>query len=332
MKTTKKIVIFFSVIIFYFILKEMLFLWISLESVNIYLAYIVFAAIIIFIFYFAILPIIKIIKLPSNLGPTKIKSEVNKLRGKRIEQFSKNPFLLKLKLEDNLLQNSDDYYETTIAIFEKESYNIRKSYVNKLFYSTSVSQNGFIDSIMILSASVNLVKEVFILYNGRVGIVELLIIAKKVYYSIIIGGTEGVEYVTNEIFSKLATESIKSIPFIDKIVTSLVDGFVNAALLTRVSLITENYCKTLYIEKDKDLYPSSKFIATTAKNLTSEVMKQVNSNILQIAKDKSGDILKRVFNPVAFILEKSYSTIKDFSKNSTEKGVFNKILFWKSNH
>jgi len=329
MKTLKKFIIFFSVIFLYFILKEMVLLWTSLTSINMYLAYVTFTIILIFIFYFAILPIVKIIKLPSNLGPTKIQSEVDKLRGKRIEQFSKNQFLLNSEINFSSMQNSIDNYDTAVLLLDKESYNIRKSYVNRLFYSTSISQNGFIDSIMILSASVNLVKEIFILYNGRVSTVELLIIAKKVYYSIIIGGTEGVEYVTNEIFSKLATESIKSIPFIDKIVTSLVDGFVNAALLTRVSLITENYCKTLFIEKDRDLYPSSKFIATTAKDLTAEVLKQVNSNILQIAKDKSGDILKRVFNPVAYVLEKSYSTIKDFSKNSTDKGIFNKILFWK---
>ncbi len=307
----------------------MFFLWALLSSINIYLAYITFAAIIIFIIYFAVLPIVNIIKLPINLGPTKIISEADKLREKRIEQFANNPFLLKSEIDVSSLQNSDEAYTSIISVLEKESYNIRKSYVNRLFYSTSVSQNGFIDSIMILSASVNLVKEIFILYNGRVSIVELLIIAKKVYYSIIIGGTEGVEYVTNEIFSKLATESIKSIPFIDKIVTSLVDGFINAALLTRVSLITENYCKILYIEKESDLYPSSKFIATTAKNLTSDILKQVNSNILQIAKDKSGDILKRVFNPVAYVLEKSYSTIRDFSKESGDKGLFNKILFWK---
>lgn len=329
MKTAKKIVLFLSVIFLYFILKEMLFLWTSLSSINIYLAYSVFVLIIVFIFYFAVLPIFRIIKLPSNLGPTKIESEVDKLRGKRIEQFLKNPFLLKSGIEVNILKNTDEDFQKVISVLELESYAIRKSYVNRLFYSTSISQNGFIDAVMILSASINLVKEIFILYNGRVSTVELYIIAKKVYYSIIIGGTEGVEFVTNEIFSKLATESIKSIPFIDKIVTSLVDGFVNAALLTRVSLITENYCKTLFIEKDRDLYPSSNFIATTAKNLTSEVLKQANSNILLIAKDKSGEILKRVFNPVAYVLDKSYSTIKDFSFNKNDNSIFDKIFFWK---
>ena len=328
MKTLKKFILFFAVIFFYFILKEMIFLWNSLESINIYLAYSIFAVIILFVLYFAIFPIVKIFKLPSNLGPTKIKSEFEKLRGKRIKQFSNNPFLLNSEIETTTLQNNDETYEKIILLLEEECFKIRKSYVNRLFYSTSVSQNGFIDSVMILSASVNLVKEIFVLYNGRVSAVELLIIARKVYYSIIIGGTDGVEYVTNEIFSKLATESIKSIPFIDKIVSSLVDGFINAALLTRVSLITENYCKTLYIEKERDLYPSSKFIATTAKNLTSEVLKQVNTNILQMAKDKSGDILKRVFNPVAYVLDKSYSTIKDFSFRKGRKTIFDKIIFW----
>jgi len=307
----------------------MVFLWNSLVSINIYLAYSVFVAIVLFIIYFAILPIVKILKLPSNLGPTKIKSDVEKLREKRIKQFSKNHFLLNSEIETTSLQNNDESYKKIISLLEEECYKIRKSYVNRLFYSTSVSQNGFLDSVLILSASINLVKEIFILYNGRVSVVELLIIARKVYYSIMIGGTEGVEYVTNEIFSKFATESIKSIPFIDKIVPSLVDGFINAALLTRVSLITENYCKTLYIEKERDLYPSSRYIAATAKDLTSEVMSQVNSNILKIAKDKSGDILKRVFNPVAYVLDKSYSTIKDFSFSKSRKTIFDKIIFWK---
>jgi hypothetical protein len=329
MKKVKKFILFFSIIFLYFIFKEMVFLWTSLSSINIYLAYSVFVMIMFFIFYFAVLPIFRIIKLPSNLGPTKIESEVEKLRGKRIGQFSTNPFLLKSEIDINSLKNSDEDYQEVISLLENEAYAIRKSYVNRLFYSTSISQNGFIDAVMILSASINLVKEIFILYNGRVCTVELFIIAKKVYYSIVIGGTEGVEFVTNEIFSKLATESIKSIPFIDKIVTSLVDGFVNAALLTRVSLITENYCKILYIEKDRDLYPSSRFIATTAKNLTSEVLKQANSNILLIAKDKSGEILKRVFNPVAYVLDKSYSTIKDFSFTKNDNSIFDKIFFWK---
>jgi hypothetical protein len=300
-----------------------------LESINVYLAYAVFVGIALFVIYFAILPVIKIIRLPSNLGPTKDINEIDKLREKRIIGFSKNKFLLNSGYSTESIENTDSEYNRIIKLLESESFILRKSYVNRLFYSTSVSQNGFIDSVLILSSSVNLVKEIFILYNGRVSFIELLIIAKQVYYSIVIGGTEGVEYVTNEIFSKIASESIKSIPFIDKIVSSLVDGFVNAALLTRVSLITENYCKTLYIEKDRDLYPSSKFIATTAKDLTSEVIKQVNSNILQIAKDKSGDILKRVFNPVAYVLEKSYSTIKDFSTNDAKTGFLDKLIFWK---
>ncbi len=88
------------------------------------------------------------------------------------------------------------------------------------------------------------------LYHGRV--------SNKALWAI--GGSEGVEYATRELFSKLATESIKSVLFADRIFGSLADGFVNAALLTRISLITENYCKLVTIESDKDLHPTSEFI------------------------------------------------------------------------
>ena len=329
MKFFKRFIIFFTVVLIYFLLKEIASLWMFLSGINLYFAFTIFAGIFFFLIYFALLPLLAIIRMPSNIGPTKNKNNIDKLRSKRIDGFRNNKFLVQKGFNLESINNTEDDYKKIIDELSVESYKLRKSYVNRLFYSTSVSQNGFIDSVLILSTSVNLVKDIFTLYNGRVSFMELFVIAKQVYYSIVIGGTEGVEYVTNEIFSKLASESIKSIPFIDKIVTSLVDGFVNATLLTRVSLITENYCKILYIESDRDLYPSSKFIASTAKDLTSEVIKQVNLNILQIAKDKSGDILKRVFNPVAYVLEKSYSTIKDLSTNNRKTGVFDKLFFWK---
>ena len=59
------------------------------------------------------------------------------------------------------------------------------------------------------------------------------------------------------------------------------------------------------------------------------VIKQVNANIVQITKDKSGDILKRVFNPVAYVLENSFSTIKYFSTNESKIGIVDKLIFWK---
>lgn len=317
LKMIKRLSILFSAVLMYFVLKEFILLFTFLADINIYLATAVLAALIGFLIYFGIIPLIKIILLPVNLGPTKIESEVSELRKKRIDQFVARG----IKQLPESIDKSEDEYEKYISSLEVECEKIRKKYVTQVFYSTSISQNGFLDAIFIFSSSVNLVKEIFELYNGRVSNLELWIIAKKVYASIVIGGSEGIEYASEEIFSKFASDTLKSIPFLDKIIGSLADGFMNAALLTRVSLITENYCKMLYIEKEKDLYPSTTFIYTTAKTLTSEMMRTANTNLIELAKDKSGLLLRKVANPVGLILGKGVESVKEGSKS-----IFSKVL------
>ena len=80
-------------------------------------------------------------------------------------------------------------YSKRIELLVKECANIRKKYVAQLFYSSSISQNGFIDAMLVLSYSINMVKDIFVLYNGRVTNRDLFNIAKKIYYSIAIAGS-----------------------------------------------------------------------------------------------------------------------------------------------
>ena len=222
----------------------------------------------------------------------------------------------------NLVKNDQESYDRIITVLSLECKNKRRMYVNQLFYSTGISQNGFLDALLILSASVNLIKEIFILYNGRVSNRDVWTIAKKVYYSLVIGGSEGAEYAAEEIYSKLATSSMKSIPFLDKIISSLVDGFINASLLTRVSLITENYCKLLYIKSDKDLYPSAKTVVYTTKDITITIVKKINDSLLKIVKDKSENLLIKSTNPVAAVLDKGYEAVKDSFPVKASKNIF----------
>jgi hypothetical protein len=311
MKIIKKIVFFFSLFLLYFILKEFVELYNLAKSIHPYFAYAVVILLAAFLVYFAFIPIYQIFRMPKNYAPVKNKSEVPALLEKRINNFKKNKFLVKSGFDFSTINYDEENHKKIISILEKESDRIRKKYVSRLFYSTSISQNGFIDAILILSSSVNLVKEIFILYQGRVTNRDLFTIAKKVYYSIAIGGSEGVEYAADEIFSKLSTESMKSIPFASKILSSLADGYVNAALLTRVSLITENYCKYVYIESDRDLYPSSKFIITTTRFLTSDILSLVNRKLLKTPKEKLENIIRKTPNPLAFIMGKNKTEINE---------------------
>ncbi len=317
MKFIKRILFFLSFILLYFVIKEFLQLYDYLLNINETLAIAVIAILGLFIIYFAVVPIIQIIKLPVVYGPTKDLSKTAALREKRIKKFRRNKFLIKNNFNfDSIDESSEESYNKIITTLKPECSRIRKKHINQVFYSTAVSQNGFLDAILILSSAVNMVKEIFLLYHGRVGNKELFIIAKKVYYSILIGGSEGVEYATEELFSKLATESIKSIPFLDKIFTSLADGYVNAVLLTRISLLTENYCSLIYIQKDRDLYPRPAYVFSTAKNLTSDIFKSVKENLTRIAKEKSEQIVAKTFNPVTVVLDKSFQSIKNIKNTS----------------
>ncbi|MFQ5605953.1 MAG: DUF697 domain-containing protein [bacterium] len=225
-------------------------------------------------------------------------------------KFKNNPFLLTEGFEFSNVEENEEGYQKVVDVLQKQSDRIRKRYVLQLFYSSSISQNGFLDAILILSSSVNLVKDLFILYHGRVSNKDLWAIAKKVYLSMAIGGSEGVEYATQELFSKFATESFKSVPFADRIFGSLADGFVNAALLTRISLVTENYCKLVTIESDKDLYPTSEFILKTTKFITSDIVEKMTVELLRMSKEKTRDTVMLAVNPVAHLFSKTMDKVK----------------------
>ncbi len=325
MKIFKRLLIFASVLLFYFIGKEFIVLFNLLYGIHTILAYGFILLSVIFLIYFAVIPIYKIIRIPVTLGPTKDLSKVDELRAIRITAFQKNQYLIDSGFNLSNLKSTEFTYNEIIDELSKECSAIRKKYVNSLFYSSSVSQNGFLDAILILSTSVNIIKEIFILYNGRVSNRDLLVIAKKVYYSIAIGGSEGVEYASEEIFSKLATDTLKSIPFLDKIFSSLADGFINATLLTRASIITENYCKMLYVETDKDLYPSVQSITSTAKNLTSGALKSINENLIKLSKEKSEVIFHKAYNQVKLVFERSIENLKDPKQNLVNSNLFNVI-------
>jgi len=326
LKFIKKIFLAVSAVLLYLTVKEFLQLYSYLSSINIYLAIVVLIVLAVFIIYFGIYPLIQIIFLPSDLGPTFDRTELQSVIDKRVKKLRRNNFLIESEFDFSEINNDEQSYGKLISAINPEVQRIRKKHVNSVFYGTAVSQNGFLDAIMIFSASIKMIKEIFTLYNGRTNNRDLLAIGKNVYYSIVIGGSEGIEYASEEVFSKLATDSMKSIPFLDKIFSSLADGFVNALLLTRISLITENYCTKLFIENRKELFPNPSFVIDTAKDLTKDVVVKIKSNLLALAKEKTENLISKAFNPVILVFDKGYTSLKE-NKTISAGGNFIKRRF-----
>lgn len=317
MKILKKVLFLISIIFIYLVFKELIQLLYFSFNLNPIFGYLVVLCILAITVYFIIIPIIRILRIPRVRGPVRQKSQEEELIKVRMNHF-KNNELLQNELVDstNITFDIKDYDEV-VEILKKKCFLIRKRYVSSLFYSTALFQNGFLDSIAILSASVGLVKDTFLLYNGRVSNKDLLIIAKKVYYSIAIGGSEAVEMATGEVI----TSFVKGTPILEKISTSFADGFVNAILLTRISLITENYCTRTYIEKEKDLYPSPTTIIKAASMITSDMISRIKTDFVVRGFEKVVLSSKTITDHTIEKVKSGGGIIKDKTTNYIKSGA-----------
>ena len=319
MKFIKRILFFLSLFVLYIIAKEFLQLYVLLSELHAYVAYGFIGLVTFLLIYFVIIPVVHILKIPKSYGPVKDPKKEDDLIHDRIELFKKNDYLQRIHFDFSDATSEKDLYFKIIHEMEKETHHLRKKHVSQMFYSTSIAQNGFLDAVLILSGSINHIKEIFLLYNGRVSNRDLLIIGQKIYYSMAIGGSEGVEYATNEVFSKFATEGIKSIPFIDKILASIADGLVNATMLTRISYITENYCKKTYIRNDRELYPKAEFIVSSAKSITYDIVEKLLSTMKKMAIEKTVDFTLIAVNPIGYVIGKTIDWVSPDSLEEEKK-------------
>ncbi len=271
----KRILLFLSLFLLFFIFKELLEFYTLMRSVHPIAGYLTLTLIGVVIYYFIGIPIYSILKLPKAIAPAANRTDEPDVIKNRLELFRENDYLKSINYHFPIDQADERTYDEMVKLLQGRCKEIRSRYITRLFYSSAISQNGFIDVILILSSSVNLIKEIFTLYNGRASNRDLITIGKKVYLSMAVGGSEITEYATEEIVTVLTAKVVTVMPFINKLTSSIMDGFVNAAQLTRISYITENYCIMTYIESNKDLSPSPKFIRETAKEIIADIRSKV---------------------------------------------------------
>ncbi len=301
----KRLAAFILILVVYLILREMLNFYALAHSVNPYLGYIVLVVLLAILVYFVVIPLYRIGRLSGDPGPVRKRKKELELIEIRLQRALNNSYLKEIKFEHPQFGSAYDRYELTTQKLTERCDEIRRKYIVHLFYSSAVSQYGFIDAILIFSANLNLVKEIFTLYTGRVSGRDLWQIMKQIYYSVAIGGSEGVEFAVEELISKLGSDTLKSIPFFDKVMVSIAGGFTNAVLLSRISLITENYCKLTYIQSTKDLSPEPKMILDSTKAIVDEPINYIKQQLNDIAKQKALDFSKYAINPTRTVIEKA---------------------------
>ena len=305
MKMLKRLVLFIIALFAYLILREMLNFYVLAYTANPYLGYLVLAILISVLVYFVVIPLYRISRLSGDPGPVRKKRKEAELMEMRLQRRMGNKYLKDIGYSNPTEGTLEARYELSTQELSQRCDEIRRKYVVHLFYSSAVSQYGFIDAILIFSANVNLVKEIFTLYTGRASGRDLWQIMKQIYYSIAIGGSEGVEFAVEELISKIGSDTLKSIPFFDKVMASIASGFTNAVLLSRISLITENYCRMTYIESTRDLSPDPKQILDSTKAIVAEPIRHIKQQLNDIARQKAIDFSRYALNPTRTVIEKA---------------------------
>lgn len=329
MKFIKRVIAFVSIAAMYFIIREFLFLYNAVNTFHPTAGFVFLIFLILIFLYFIVIPIIKILTLPQFDGPTIEKSEEQRLIKKRIKIFRKNDYLEKIRFDFDSINDDSESYQKILEPLKTESKRIREKYIFNIFVSSSLAQNGFIDAILIMSLNIRVIKEIFILYGGRVTYRDIYNIGKNVYYSIAIGGSEAIEDITEELVGEMPQAAIGSI---GKVVGSISDGFFNAVLLARVALITENYCTMVHINKKKDLYPKLKSLVSAVKAIT----KPLKTKIFDTLKGKTVDKSKETANKIFSILKSYEQDFEDFVEEHELKKRINivdmlkKFIFRKS--
>ncbi|NQT63244.1 MAG: DUF697 domain-containing protein [Candidatus Marinimicrobia bacterium] len=312
----KRLILFVIALFTYLILREMLNFYVLAYTANPYLGYLVLAILISVLVYFVVIPLYRISRLSSDPGPVRKKRKESELMEMRIQRRMSNKILKESGYLLPISGTTLERYEASGIALSQRCDDIRRKYVVHLFYSSAVSQYGFIDAILIFSANVNLVKEIFTLYTGRATGRDLWQIMKQIYYSVAIGGSEGVEFAVEELISKMGTDTLKSIPFFDKVMVSIASGFTNAVLLSRISLITENYCRMTYIESTRDLSPDPMQILDSTKAIVEEPIRHIKKQLNDIAKQKAIDFSRYALNPTRTVIEKA---LDKFTSQSDEE-------------
>jgi hypothetical protein len=304
-KHLKRIAFLVSLFLMYLVGKEMVQLYHYASAIHPYFAYGLFGLLgVLFIFY-AVVPVAAILRMPRYEPPTTDEAETADVLARRVARLKRNPYLVASGFDVASLEPTPESYAAAIAPLKEEARRVRKRYVAHLFYSTAISQNGFLDAALILSAHVNLTKDLFTLYGGRATARDLWAVAKRLYYSVAVGGSEGVEYAADELFSKLATETAKSVPFISRVVGSAADGFVNAAFLTRSALIVENYLTKYHIQSERELYPRAKTIVDAARSALGDILDKITNRAAAFGKERVWDSIKRSGASVKRFLEEA---------------------------
>lgn len=302
MKWIKRLMVFVALVGLYFVIKEMLFLYWLANETHEYLGYALIAILGGFTLYFLVVPLLKIFTFRYYPKPATEARLVDKTLKKRLKVLADNEDFV-AAVEGKKFESDEELYLAGHKELSKKVEEVRRKYIGPVYAATSISPNAFIDSFTVMSATWYMVRDIMTIYLGRPNMREFWRVSKIIFVNMSIAGSvEAAE----ESFIELLRKGISKVmalagavtktyvpgsqQLMDEVTGAASGGLVNAILLTRISLILENYYTLLYLEPGKKLSPKRNSILQTTISIIGYVSDRLKIPLPKFAKKKKEEV------------------------------------------
>lgn len=310
LKNTKRLLIglglFLGLVFVLFVINQFVLLYDLLYRIHPYLAIglttilggITLVILIRLIFLFIRSP--KVVVLSENPTP----EQYNQYLDDMISILKKNRHLKEIDFDQESV--SKDYLVTqAFNTLDSLSFPLIKRNSNSIFLSTAVSQNGSLDSILVLISMIKMIWQLANVYQTRPSIKSIgklyLQVASIVFMARTIEDSDLIEEQLEPLITSLIGESIASAipgmaPITNLVVSSVLEGSLNAFLTLRVGIIAQSYLgmevpqSKNFIRRNASL-TSVRYMGSIIKENSKLVIKTIASSV----KKAGGQKVKNIF-------------------------------------
>ena len=219
----------------------------KLRKINVYLEYAFYVLVVLLVFFGIINPIRIIVSSPS--FDSEISDNKSKKQRKTYRLVARNIAKSNDLSEENqtllLKYNSYDELQLNLQIvFEKEVRpelnKIMIRHAKTVLISTALCQNARVDMITVFSVDINMVKDLVVKCGFRPNMTNLSKLLVKIFSTALIA--EGLQSISlDDILPASVNNTLKEIPFVKPVVSSLTQGLANALLTLRIGCVARRY-------------------------------------------------------------------------------------------
>ena len=219
----------------------------KIRKINVYLEYAFYVLVVLLVFFGIINPIRIIVSSPS--FDSEISDNKSKKQRKTYRLVARNIAKSNDLSEENqtllLKYNSYDELQLNLQIvFEKEVRpelnKIMIRHAKTVLISTALCQNARVDMITVFSVDINMVKDLVVKCGFRPNMTNLSKLLVKIFSTALIA--EGLQSISlDDILPASVNNTLKEIPLVKPVVSSLTQGLANALLTLRIGCVARRY-------------------------------------------------------------------------------------------